>query len=55
MSDEDMFENANQEQVIETMKRGILPHEIQLLYAMSLIGEGNGVFLASKKYNRSNT
>lgn len=48
LSDEDMIEGENGDTMFKFMQAGFLPSELQVLYAMALIGEGGRDFAASK-------
>jgi len=48
LSDDEEFNSKSSVNNIEIMKTGVLPAELQVLYALSLIGEGESGFLAEK-------
>jgi hypothetical protein len=48
LSDEGMIEGENGDTILKFMQAGFLPSELQVLYAMALIGEGGRDFAASK-------
>uniref|UniRef100_A0A6S8WZ86 Uncharacterized protein n=1 Tax=Chaetoceros debilis TaxID=122233 RepID=A0A6S8WZ86_9STRA len=48
LSDDDDFDSANGMKIMAMMKKGVLPPNLQLLYGLCLISEGNRDFLAMK-------
>jgi len=46
LSDDEVILESSDEHLVPSMKNGILPPELRLLYAMSLIAEGGRAFLA---------
>lgn len=48
LSDDEDFDGENGWELIESLRKGLLPPEIQVLYGLALVGEGGKNFLASK-------
>lgn len=48
LSDDDDLDNEDSLQLIESLRKGILPPELRVLYGLALIGEGGRNFLAGK-------
>ena len=51
LSDDEAFECSEGEDIVQKMKQGILPPELQFLYSLCLIGEGGSKYLAGKLFN----
>lgn len=51
MSDDEVILESSDEHLLPSLKNGILPPEVRLLYALSLIGEGGRAFLAKQCIN----
>ena len=54
LSDDDAFDCSEGEDVVQKMKQGLLPPELQFLYSLCLIGEGGKTYLAGKLFNAIN-
>lgn len=48
LSDDEVILESSDEHLLPSLKNGILPPEIRLLYSLSLIGEGGRAFLAKQ-------
>jgi len=50
LSDDDEFQSEEGENILQSMKHGQLPSELQVLYSLCLIGIGGNEFLAAKLF-----
>lgn len=48
MSDEDMLVNSGESELLDSLRKGVLPPELRVLYGMALMGQGGRNFVASK-------
>jgi hypothetical protein len=48
LSDEDMLVNSGESELLDSLRTGVLPPELRVLYGMALMGEGGRNFVASK-------